>query len=111
VAVRYLLRRWSLTPDVAGDGREACELAERSHAEGQPYDLILMDIEMPVMSGFDATRRLRQQGWRGPIVALTAYAMTGDREKCLHAGCDDYLAKPISMPALREVLERYLVRE
>ena len=69
--------------DVAEDGRLACEMAEKSRAEGRPYDLILMDIQMPRMNGYEATRWLRQHGWQGPIVALTAHAMVGDREKCL----------------------------
>ncbi len=80
----------------------------KSTAEGRPYDLIFMDMQMPEMNGYDATRWLRQHGWRGPIVALTAYAMVGDREKCLAAGCDDYLSKPMTPQGLRDTLARYI---
>ena len=103
-----ILRKLGLEVDIAEDGRIACEKAMKSKAQDRPYDLILMDIQMPEMNGHDATRWLRKQGWCGPIVALTAYALSGDREKCLAAGCDDYLAKPFTSAKLREVLARYL---
>ncbi len=103
-----LLKAMNLEVDMAEDGRAACEMAEKSQAEGRPYDLIFMDIQMPEMNGYEATRWLRQHGWRGPIVALTAYAMVGDREKCLAAGCDDYLAKPMTSQGLREICARYI---
>jgi PAS domain S-box-containing protein len=106
--LRQILKRMNLELEIAEDGRVACEMAEKSQAEGQPYDLILMDIQMPRMNGYEASRWLRQHGWKGPIVALTAYALVGDREKCLAAGCDDYVAKPIPTKGLREVLTRYL---
>jgi CheY-like chemotaxis protein len=103
-----LLQKAGQEIDVAVDGQLACQMAEQSTAEGRPYDLILMDIQMPELDGYQATRRLRERGWRRPIVALTAHAMLGDREKCLAAGCDDYLAKPILMSGLQEVLNRHL---
>ncbi len=106
--LRHLLSKLNLEVDTANDGRSGCEMAEKSWVEGRPYDLILMDIQMAGMDGFEATRWLRQQGWQGPIVALTAYAMAGDRERCLNAGCDDYLAKPVVTAQLREILTRHL---
>jgi CheY-like chemotaxis protein len=83
-------------------------MAKKSKAQGNPYDLILMDIQMPHMTGYEATRALREHGWQGPIVAVTAYATDQDRGKCLAAGCDEHLAKPIDEMALRNVIARRL---
>ena len=105
-----VLRQWNLEVELAEDGLAACRLAKKSKLEGRPFDLILMDIQMPGMNGYEATQRLRQHGWQGPIVALTAHAMVGDRKKCLSAGCDDYLSKPVDAKALRDVLARYVGR-
>jgi CheY-like chemotaxis protein len=102
------LRRANLEVAVAENGRFACEMAERSKAEGRPYDVILMDIQMPELNGYEATRQLRECGWQGPIVAVTAHAMAGDREKCLAAGCDDYVPKPVSMAGMRDIVFSYL---
>lgn len=90
----------------AGNGEEALTAVERD-----PPDVIFMDLKMPVMDGWEATRRLRQTsvGARIPIIALTAQAMAGDEQKALAAGCDDYVAKPIVDPeVVREKLERLL---
>ena len=106
--VGFLLKKTNLDVDMVENGRKACEMVEKSKAEGKPYDLIFMDIQMPEMNGYDATRWLRQNGWQGPIVALTAYAMVGDREKCLAAGCDDYISKPIVPQTLLDLLVRYI---
>jgi CheY-like chemotaxis protein len=94
---------------VAADGREALAAIAK---EG--FDLVLMDLQMPEMDGFEATVAIREKekagGARLPIVALTAHAMKGDREKCLAAGMDGYLTKPIRTPELDEVLKKYLAR-
>jgi PAS domain S-box-containing protein len=103
-----LLEKMNLQVAVARNGRLACEMAETSKAEGRPYDLILMDIQLPEMNGYQAAQRLRERGWQGPIVAFTAHAMADDREKCLAAGCDDYVAKPVNLRQLRDLLTPYL---
>jgi PAS domain S-box-containing protein len=92
--------------DLAGNGAEAV-----TATAARPYDLVLMDCQMPVMDGFEATRRIRegQAGSRRiPILAMTANAMQGDRERCLQAGMDDYLPKPVTLDALRVALQRWL---
>jgi CheY-like chemotaxis protein len=108
VVLGQILQRMNLEVEVANEGRLACEMAEKSQAEGKPFDLILMDIQMPKMNGYEASRWLRQHGWKRPIVALTAHALVGDRDKCVEAGCDDYIAKPITAKGLYEVLACYL---
>ena len=106
--LRQVLEKMNLEVEIAADGRLACQTAKESQAGGRPFDLILMDIQMPGMNGYEAVAWLRQHGWDGPVVALTAHALVGDREKCLAAGCNDYIAKPITAKGLRNILARYL---
>ncbi|MGB3544063.1 response regulator, partial [Rubrivirga sp.] len=107
VAVR-LLGRLHVKADVVANGAEAVTEVERRCLFGEAYDVVFMDVQMPVMDGLEATQRIRAlEGVDQPrIIALTANAMDGDRERCLEAGCDDYLTKPVQLPALRDALER-----
>lgn len=101
--MKELLERMGLEVAVAEDGRQAVQLAL-----GQPFDLIFMDIQMPHMNGCEATRAIRQAGVETPIVALTAHAMAGDDRRCVAAGCNQYLCKPVDYQKLAETLSRYL---
>ena len=93
--IAFMLKKSGADVTLADNGQVACELALTAMAEGRPFDVILMDMQMPVMDGYDATKKLRAEGYTWPIIALTAHAMTGDREKCLECGCDDYIIKPL----------------
>jgi CheY-like chemotaxis protein len=90
---------------VADNGQAAIEAVEQAAKSDTPFDIVLMDMQMPLMNGFDATAELRKKGYTLPIIALTAGAMAGDREKCLAAGCTDYLPKPIDRLELLAKLE------
>ncbi|GAG81917.1 unnamed protein product, partial [marine sediment metagenome] len=106
--VRMVLEPAGLEVDSAENGKTTIEKALASQLAGQPYDIILMDVQMPELDGLEATRRLRQEGWERPIIALTAHAMTGDKKRCLAAGCDDYIPKPITVEAMFDTIGRYL---
>jgi CheY-like chemotaxis protein/HPt (histidine-containing phosphotransfer) domain-containing protein len=104
-----ILKKLGCRADVVANGREALEALRIL-----PYDLVFMDCQMPEMDGYEATRRIRdpRSGVRNhevPVVAMTAHAMKGDQEKCLEAGMNDYIAKPIDPGALAEALEEWLV--
>ncbi len=102
------LRAAGAEVETAENGLVACELALRAADAGTPYDLILMDMQMPELDGYAAAARLRAAGYRAPIVALTAHAMQDERARCLDAGCDGFAAKPILRRALIEVARTYL---
>jgi CheY-like chemotaxis protein len=100
-----LLRKRGYEVDVAGDGLKALETLEK-----RSYALVLMDVQMPVLDGLETTQRIRaDERYKGlPIVAMTAHAMSGDRERCLEAGMNAYLAKPVDQRNLARVIDELL---
>jgi CheY-like chemotaxis protein len=101
-----MLRKLGIEADLAATGIEALDALV-----GVTYDLVLMDCQMPEMDGYEATRRIRERergSRRLPVVAMTASAMVGDRERCLEAGMDDHIPKPVRMDALQRALLRWL---
>ena len=111
VATRYL-RGAGYYVDLAENGRQGFEAFKQ-----RAYDIILMDMQMPVMNGYEATGKIREHELKGPagvnaarvpIVAMTANAMTGDREKCMEAGADDYIAKPVARHSLLEMVDKWV---
>jgi CheY-like chemotaxis protein/HPt (histidine-containing phosphotransfer) domain-containing protein len=109
MVARSFLERHGCVVTLAGNGAEGVKAYEQGR-----FDLVFMDMQMPVMDGLTATRKIRDfEGWRPrtPIVALTANAMTGQAERCIAAGMDAFLTKPLESARLREVLEKYLQRD
>jgi CheY-like chemotaxis protein/anti-sigma regulatory factor (Ser/Thr protein kinase) len=104
VLLEDLLRRRGALVEAAKNGEQAVRLAMDALDKGCPFDAILMDVQMPVLDGYAATRVLRALGCKVPILAVTAYAMAEDRERCMAAGFDDYVAKPIDGAALGRAL-------
>jgi PAS domain S-box-containing protein len=114
--ISFMLNRAGANVTMVENGKQAVNavMATMGHGAGESnpsFDLILMDVQMPGMDGYEATRVLRTQGYRGPIVALTANAMAGDRQRCIDAGCDDYAMKPIDRQLLVEIVRRYTSAE
>ncbi len=106
--IAFLLKKAGAEVTVAENGQVAIDYVHSTEVEGDRYDLILMDMQMPVLDGYDATRKLRAEGYRGPIIALTAHAMKEDRRRCLEAGCDEYLSKPVDRERLIQMVCTHL---
>lgn len=103
--MQLYVKKLGLDTSIANNGKEALELI---NANQQAYDLILMDMQMPVMDGYTAVETLRAQGYQQPIVALTADVMLSNKEKCLACGCNDFLSKPVERDKLENVMARFL---
>lgn len=111
IVAKMMLRKFSVVPDIVSDGRQALEAFQKKN-----YDLILMDIQMPGMGGLESTKKIREiekqcpsrETPRIPIIAMTAHALTGDREQCLAAGMDDYISKPVEKERIGQVLGKWL---
>jgi len=101
-----MLKKFNIVVDIANNGQEAINKVCQND-----YDLILMDCQMPVLDGYSATRKIRTLDNKKkniPIIAMTAHAMKGDREKCLDAGMDDYITKPVKSDILQSILLKWL---
>ena len=108
--ISLVLRKAGADVTVVDNGQQAVDAARAADRDGQPFDVILMDMQMPILDGYAATAALRAGGYSGLIVALTAHAMVGDRDKCVASGCDDYATKPIErrrlLIQLRDLVDR-----
>lgn len=108
--ISFLLRKAGATVEIAENGKIGLDRALEADAAAEPFDVILTDMQMPVMDGYTATRKLREHGYTRPIIALTAHAMTDDSLKCVDAGCDDFASKPVNRQKLLEMVDCYARR-
>ena len=102
-----LLQKAGAEVTLVANGRLAIDAALAATDAARPFDVILMDMQMPELDGYAATTDLRRRGYDRPIVALTAHALAHDRQKCLDAGCDDYTSKPVRRATLIEVVRKW----
>lgn len=103
--ISFFLKQAGANVTLRENGRTGVDHAMLQKKVGEAFDLIIMDMQMPVLDGYDATRELRRSGYRNKIIALTAHAMAEDRNRCLEAGCDDYLSKPIDREKLIQMCQ------
>ncbi|MEX0876118.1 MAG: response regulator [Phycisphaerales bacterium] len=108
VLLQHIFKNTGARIDFAHDGQEALQAVRDIESGGGHFDLILMDMQMPVLDGYTATATIREMGVNTPIIALTAHALDGDREHCLTAGCDEYISKPVNRAQLLDICNRLL---
>ncbi len=108
--IEHLLQRSGAAVTTVEDGAAAVRAVDSAIDRGEHWDAVLMDIQMPVLDGYQATLRLREMGCTWPIIALTAHALTAERKKCLDVGCNDFLTKPVDVRQLVAVLQRWIER-
>lgn len=110
VSDEHSFLQWSLTVldvTIAKDGQEAFDKVRESMSNGERFDLVFMDVQMPNLDGIQSTKLIRGMGFSAPIVALTAFAEKSNEDECMASGMDYFLAKPIRRPALKQVLKKY----
>jgi two-component system, chemotaxis family, CheB/CheR fusion protein len=109
--IRFLAKQFieksGATVELAVDGDDALRTIERSERRNEPFDIVLLDMQMPVKDGYTTARELRARGFAQPIIAVTAHAMQGDRQRCLDVGCNDYTPKPLEQRRLLELISQY----
>ncbi|MEO2018132.1 MAG: ATP-binding protein [Fuerstiella sp.] len=105
--ISFVLKKAGANVTIAENGKIAMDLVLAARDSGESFDVVLMDMQMPVMDGYEATRQLRAEGCAVPIIALTAHAMSHDRKKCIDAGCNDYTTKPINREQLISMVADY----
>lgn len=109
--ISFILKKAGAEVIIAENGEVASQKALESMEGGSPYDAILMDIQMPILDGYEATRNIRERGYSAPVIALTANAMEGDRQKCIDAGCNDYLKKPVDRKKMVSLIHEICTAE
>ena len=105
---KFFLEKCGAKVTVVEDGRQAVDVTLSASRTEEPYELVLMDMQMPIMSGREAVQEIRAKGIKIPIIALTADAMEGEREACLEIGCSEYFAKPINGSKLMKLVASLL---
>jgi CheY-like chemotaxis protein len=109
--ISFHLTKAGASVSIASNGQIALQMMQDANQQGRPFDLLLTDISMPELDGYELVRRLRAMGCKIPVVALTAHALAEDRDRCLEAGCDDYQSKPIVKRDLLETCKRWLLEK
>lgn len=106
--ISFVLKKAGADVTIVENGKLALDAALAADSEGRPFDVVIMDMQMPIMDGYTAATELRKAQYQHPVIALTAHTMVEDRQKCIDAGCDDYAKKPIDRKRLIELIASYI---